>query len=121
MVCGAAAEHAMGRGVVLASWQLGSGVRFTLCNLAFPFTLVCCGSMYSNFGDLILFGNLICCVLIGVAIPAAVLLVVRPVSGSDYLSIPSTDLSMRNSVCYLDLVYSNKHDSVVGLFQRIGL
>jgi hypothetical protein len=66
-------------------------------------------------------GSLICCVLIGVAIPLAVLLVVRPVSGSDYLSIISTDFSMRNTICYLDLVYSNKHDSVVGLIQRIGL
>jgi hypothetical protein len=74
----------------------------------------------NHFLYLLVFIGFICYILCVVA-PLAVLLGVRPVSGSDYLSIISTDFSMRNSICYLNLVYSNKHDSVVGLLQRIGL
>ena len=66
-------------------------------------------------------GQMACVLLLGLICPLAVLFVFRPVSGSDYLRVLTTDFLMRNSRCYFDFVYSDKRDSFVALLQRIGL
>ena len=60
-------------------------------------------------------------VLIGSAIPLVAILIVQPVSGSEYVRVLATDFSMRNSRCYFQMVYSNGHNSLVGFLQRLGL
>ena len=58
--------------------------------------------------------------LIGFAIPLVAILIIGPVSGSEYVRVLATDFSIRNSRCYFQLVYSNEYDSLVGFLQRIG-